>query len=311
MRMCRSPIAGRRSRDPRSTGSRARGWRHVARSALVGVHLDEEVARDPEREEVDGEAADDLVGAEMDRDERVDECQRGARDHTADDPPAPVLELVRAQEAEERAHQQHSLEADVHDSASLGQDPAERSEGQRRGSAQRRGDQRRPHEDLVEVLDVGARAEPAEQDPEHTDRDRERGEPPTGALAQGDRAGDDAEPADDERDDRRARRHGRKGEEERERSQSDAEPGEVPREVCALDAHAFDRRRADAQGGPPAHERGGMWGTGRFPIDSGRRGHVGETWFPPRERAEGERRFLLIRATPARPRSAGPAFAHR
>src|SRR5687768_5398146 len=39
----------------------------------------------------------------------------------------------------------------------------------------------------------------------------------------------------------------------------------------------------------PAYERGGVWGTGRFPTLSGRRGHVGETWFPPRPRAEGER----------------------
>ena len=33
----------------------------------------------------------------------------------------------------------------------------------------------------------------------------------------------------------------------------------------------------------PAGERGGVWGTGRFPTLSGRRGHAGETWFP-RER---------------------------
>ena len=32
-----------------------------------------------------------------------------------------------------------------------------------------------------------------------------------------------------------------------------------------------------------------MWGTGRFPTLSRRRGHAGETWFPPRTRAEGER----------------------
>src|SRR5688572_10358698 len=38
-----------------------------------------------------------------------------------------------------------------------------------------------------------------------------------------------------------------------------------------------------------AHERGGVWGTGRFPTLSRRRGYVGETWFPPRTRAEGER----------------------
>src|SRR5207342_407418 len=39
----------------------------------------------------------------------------------------------------------------------------------------------------------------------------------------------------------------------------------------------------------PARECGGVWGTGRFPTISRRRGHAGETWFPPRTRAGGER----------------------
>jgi hypothetical protein len=34
-------------------------------------------------------------------------------------------------------------------------------------------------------------------------------------------------------------------------------------------------------------ERGGVWGTGRFPTLARRRGLVGETWFPPPTRAEG------------------------
>src|SRR6185312_5429170 len=38
-----------------------------------------------------------------------------------------------------------------------------------------------------------------------------------------------------------------------------------------------------------ANERGGVWGTGRFPTGSEEGGPVGETWFPPRTRAEGER----------------------
>src|SRR4249920_235151 len=48
----------------------------------------------------------------------------------------------------------------------------------------------------------------------------------------------------------------------------------------------------------PACECGGVWGTGRFPTFSRRRGHAGETWFPPRPRAEGERssRGLLLHA---------------
>ena len=47
-------------------------------------------------------------------------------------PHPPVLQLVRAEEAEERAHQQHPLETDVHDAAPLREDPAERRERQRR-----------------------------------------------------------------------------------------------------------------------------------------------------------------------------------
>src|SRR5919109_3996716 len=41
--------------------------------------------------------------------------------------------------------------------------------------------------------------------------------------------------------------------------------------------------------GRPADERGGVWGTGRFPTFSKEGGCAGETWFPPRPRAEGER----------------------
>ena len=40
--------------------------RQVARCAVLAVDLDEEVAGDAEREEVDREAADDLVGAQVD-----------------------------------------------------------------------------------------------------------------------------------------------------------------------------------------------------------------------------------------------------
>src|SRR3990172_7966898 len=53
-------------------------------------------------------------------------------------------------------------------------------------------------------------------------------------------------------------------------------------------------------GRSPVYERGGVWGAGRFPTLSGRRGQTqlsqgsvaeknGETWFPPRTRAGGER----------------------
>src|SRR3970282_1731864 len=50
--------------------------------------------------------------------------------------------------------------------------------------------------------------------------------------------------------------------------------------------------RPELIGQPLAYERvEGVWGNREVPPRSQRRrGHVGETWFPPRERAEGERR---------------------
>src|SRR6266508_1060207 len=48
-------------------------------------------------------------------------------------------------------------------------------------------------------------------------------------------------------------------------------------------------------GRPLAHGRvEGVWGNREVPPLHQRRGSVGETWFPPRERAEGERRSLLL-----------------
>src|SRR5215210_3809141 len=54
-------------------------------------------------------------------------------------------------------------------------------------------------------------------------------------------------------------------------------------------------------GRPLAHERGeGVWGNREVPPPSERRGSVGETWFPPRERAgcEGRSFLLLVEALP-------------
>src|SRR5919106_1314828 len=48
-----------------------------------------------------------------------------------------------------------------------------------------------------------------------------------------------------------------------------------------------------------AYERvEGVWGNREVPLQHRRRGHVGETWFSPRERAEGERRSLALEAVP-------------
>src|SRR5918996_409726 len=50
-------------------------------------------------------------------------------------------------------------------------------------------------------------------------------------------------------------------------------------------------RGLSLMGRPLAHVHvEGVWGNREVPPQHRRRGHVGETWFPPRERAEGERR---------------------
>ena len=107
-------------------------------------------------------------------------------EHHARDPGA---ELVRAEDAEERAHQQHALEADVHHAAALGEHAAEGGEDQRRGVAEHRGGERRPDDDRLEVGDArlgGHRAERAEDEP---DPDRDEPEPPLAPQHGGHRQG--------------------------------------------------------------------------------------------------------------------------
>ena len=58
-----------------------RDRRDTDRDVLPVVELEEEVAGDPEREEVHRRAADDLVGAQVDREERVDEREQAAGEH--------------------------------------------------------------------------------------------------------------------------------------------------------------------------------------------------------------------------------------
>ncbi len=179
-----------------------RDVRHVARGSLIGVDLDEEVPRDAEREEVDGSAADDLVGAKLNRDEGVHESERRTGDDAGDDPPPPFAGLVGAEKAEERTHQEHALETDVHDAAPLGEDAAQRGEGERRRRAERRGDERGPHECLLERRHVGSRRDPSEQDAEHAGRDRPPREPARRAELPRAEAGCNAADADGERHER-------------------------------------------------------------------------------------------------------------
>jgi hypothetical protein len=81
----------------------------------AGIDGAEEVAGQAEGEEVDGEAAHDLVGAEMDREERVDQREQPAEEHGHEQAHEPRAAPHGAPDAEEGAGEHHPLEADVHD----------------------------------------------------------------------------------------------------------------------------------------------------------------------------------------------------
>src|SRR5204863_8645677 len=65
---------------------------------------------------------------------------------------------------------------------------------------------------------------------------------------------------------------------------------------------AFQRLRAHETNSLMSTQGKGCGGTGRFPHGRQRRGFVGETWFPPRERGGIAERRGLIRRTPRRTR---------
>ena len=83
----------------------------VPRRSLASVDVDEQVPGDPEREEVDRRATDDLVGPQVDREEGVEERERCAGERRADEAERPVTELVGAQDPEERPHRASSPRA--------------------------------------------------------------------------------------------------------------------------------------------------------------------------------------------------------
>src|ERR671922_2284936 len=64
-----------------------------------------------------------------------------------------------------------------------------------------------------------------------------------------------------------------------------------PASIAAACSGLGARVSSTLMGRPPAHEGvEGLWGNREVPPLHRRRGPGGETWFPPRERAEGERR---------------------
>ena len=145
-----------------------------------------------------------------------------AGDHGDDEPHRPGAELVRAEHGEERAHQHHPLEADVHDAAALGEHAADRGERERRRADERRGEQRAPDDDLLEVVRARARGDDAEEDPDEPGR---AGAPPacraprvSTHIPHGDR-----EQPDEQRDPQRVRVEGRQRDHERREPDADAD----------------------------------------------------------------------------------------
>ena len=212
----------------------------VRRRPLAAVDVDEEVAGDPEREEVDRGAADDLVGAQVDREERVDERERSARERRAEEAERPRVELVGAEDPEERAREHHPLEADVHDAAALGEDAAHRGEGERRRVAEHRRRQRRPDDHLVEVALARAGGEVAEADPEHADRDRAPAEPARAAAESTAIPSAIATRPITGRDDRLPHLQRRQRDPEGEQADEDAEPGERRLAAAGASEQAVD-----------------------------------------------------------------------
>ncbi len=129
-------------------------------------------------------------------------------------PRLPGPELVRPEDPEEAAHQQHALEPDVHHPAALGEHAADRREDERRRVPEHRGGQGRPHEHRLEVRharDRGRDAQRPERERQHHRRDPEAAAaPPRRPRPQGERRRRDRD-----RHGRAPRRHRRHGDPDR------------------------------------------------------------------------------------------------
>ena len=179
----------------------------------------------PRCEEVDREPADDLVGAQVNGEEGVDERECSSGHRRTQEPERPRVQLVGAEDAEERAREHHSLQADVHDAAPLREEASHRGEGERGRVPEHGGRQRRPDDHLVEVADARPRREVTERDPEHADHDRPPAEPPHAAAESADPEGD-CDHADQDRNDRVADRERWQRDPERGDADEDPEPGD-------------------------------------------------------------------------------------
>ena len=104
----------------------------------------EEVAGDAEREEVDREAADDLVGAQVDAEEGVDEREQPARGHRAEEAELPLAGPGGDDQMPKKAPASIIPSRPMFTTpGALGEDAAHGGERERRGEAQGRGEERR------------------------------------------------------------------------------------------------------------------------------------------------------------------------
>src|ERR671918_1267462 len=80
------------------------------------------------------------------------------------------------------------------------------------------------------------------------------------------------------------------------RNSSSTEETPTAASIASLSESVRERK---LMGQPLAHELvEGVWGNGELPPRHRRRGLARETWFPPRERAEGEGRSLFFEQLP-------------
>ena len=225
----RAPAGGccRGSRGRRRDAGKGRNPA-PADAAAPAPDVVEDVAGDAEGEEVDRRPADDLISAEMDGEEGVDEREQRAGEDADGQAADPAVGLVRAPGAEEGAHQHHPLEADVHHAAALGEHPAERGEEQRRREDERQRDERRPRDDGGEVVGVRPRDEDAADHADQAAGDRPPARP---ARAVADRPGAERHSgaADEQRGGDRAHDDRRQHEPEREHAHEDPDPGDADR----------------------------------------------------------------------------------
>ena len=195
-------------------------------------------------------------------------AKSAAGERRREQPEHPRAQLVGGQDPEEGAAEQHPLEADVHDAAPLGEDAADGGERERRGVAQHRGEERRPDDDLIEVLDAGAGGEVAEAHP------GDAGE--HGAVAEADHAPAEREGADADRDEPEHDRHDRLA--NRERRQRDPEGREADDDAAECEGArrpaAAGRAGARSRRHPPPEARASRAGRGsaRRRRRRGRRG---------------------------------------